>query len=83
MSGSVMEINRDVPSMEVAAHLCKGCTLCITHCPAHCIILSDKFNRSGYKYALYTGQNCTGCGVCFYCCPEPGAVTVYRKAKEK
>jgi MinD superfamily P-loop ATPase len=25
---------------------------------------------------------CTGCGICFYCCPEPGAITVYRmKAK--
>ena len=26
----------------------------------------------------YTGQDCTGCGACFYCCPEPGAITVYR-----
>ena len=24
------------------------------------------------------GQDCTGCGACFYCCPEPGAIIVYR-----
>jgi 2-oxoglutarate ferredoxin oxidoreductase subunit delta len=28
--------------------------------------------------AQYTGHDCTGCGICFYCCPEPGAITVYR-----
>jgi Fe-S-cluster-containing hydrogenase component 2 len=29
-------------------------------------------------------RDCTGCGICFYCCPEPGAITVYRiKAKAK
>jgi Fe-S-cluster-containing hydrogenase component 2 len=29
--------------------------------------------------AHYTGEDCTGCGICFYCCPEPGAITVYRR----
>lgn len=34
--------------------------------------------------ASYIGRGCTGCGICFYCCPEPGAVTVYRtRAKPK
>jgi len=28
--------------------------------------------------ATYSGEGCTGCGACFYCCPEPGAITVYR-----
>jgi Fe-S-cluster-containing hydrogenase component 2 len=28
--------------------------------------------------AQYTGEDCTGCGACFYCCPEPGAITVER-----
>jgi Pyruvate/2-oxoacid:ferredoxin oxidoreductase delta subunit len=83
MSESIIEVDKAVPSMEVISYLCKGCTLCITHCPMKCIALSDKFNKSGYKYASYTGQNCTGCGVCFYCCPEPGAITVYKKVKEK
>ena len=27
------------------------------------------------------GKDCTGCGICFYCCPEPGAISVYRLRK--
>jgi Pyruvate/2-oxoacid:ferredoxin oxidoreductase delta subunit len=83
MPGSVIEVSHQIPVMEVVSSLCKGCTLCITHCPAHCIVLSGTFNKSGYKYATYTGSGCTGCGICFYCCPEPGAIIVYRKPKEK
>jgi Pyruvate flavodoxin/ferredoxin oxidoreductase, thiamine diP-bdg len=30
--------------------------------------------------ARYSGHDCTGCGICFYCCSEPGAITVYRLA---
>ncbi len=34
----------------------------------------------GVHPAHYTGHDCTGCGICFYCCPEPGAIAVYRLA---
>jgi Pyruvate/2-oxoacid:ferredoxin oxidoreductase delta subunit len=40
--------------------------------------------RQGYFSISYVGSGCTGCGVCFYVCPEPGAITVFvRKDKEK
>jgi NAD-dependent dihydropyrimidine dehydrogenase PreA subunit len=39
--------------------------------------MSDKFNHYGYRTAVYAGAGCTGCGVCFMVCPEPGAITVY------
>src|SRR6185437_621273 len=29
------------------------------------------------------GHICTGCGICFDCCPEPGAITVCRRTKGK
>jgi Pyruvate/2-oxoacid:ferredoxin oxidoreductase delta subunit len=46
--------------------------------------LEPELNAYGAHPAHYTGQCCTGCGICFYCCPEPGAITVYRlKAKPK
>jgi NAD-dependent dihydropyrimidine dehydrogenase PreA subunit len=45
--------------------------------------MSDKINILGYTYAEYIGEFCTGCGFCFYACPEPGAVTVYKKIKRK
>jgi len=41
-----------------------------------------ELNAYGAHPAHYTGEACTGCGICFYCCPEPGAITVYR-AKPK
>jgi ferredoxin len=31
----------------------------------------------------YAGAGCTGCGICFMVCPEPGAITVLRSAKSQ
>ena len=51
---------------------------------AQCLELAPELNSYGAHPARYTGEDCTGCGICFYCCPEPGAITVYRlKAKAK
>jgi MinD superfamily P-loop ATPase len=35
-------------------------------------------NAYGVHPARYAGEGCTGCGICYYCCPEPGAITVMR-----
>ena len=59
---------------------CKGCGLCITACPPHCLLLESGLNPYGVHPARYAGDGCTGCGICFYVCPEPGAITVYRAA---
>jgi NAD-dependent dihydropyrimidine dehydrogenase PreA subunit len=40
--------------------------------------LSERLNRYGYHFAVYDGHACSGCGLCFYACPEPGAIAVYR-----
>ncbi len=40
--------------------------------------MSEWLNRYGYHTAVYAGAGCTGCGICFMVCPEPGAITVYR-----
>lgn len=68
-----------VPRIEINENECKGCQYCIKECPKQVISLSEKFNRLGYQYAVYSGHNCIGCGMCFYACPEPGAITVYKK----
>ena len=81
MQDDIMEVDFQLPSMEVVTYLCKGCGLCIEHCPQDVIEFSNNFNELGYKYAKYTGTGCTGCGICFYCCPEPGAIKVYKKVK--
>jgi len=41
--------------------------------------LLPELSSYGVHPAHYKGQDCTGCGICFYCCPEPGAITVYRR----
>ena len=62
---------------------CKGCDLCVAACPVNVLRLTEGFNAHGYHPAEYSGSGCTGCGICFYVCPEPGAVTVYTRVKEK
>lgn len=74
-------IEEKLPRLEVVSYLCKGCGLCVAHCPAKVIELTNSFNEIGYRYAAYKGEGCTGCGVCFYSCPEPGAIIVYKKPK--
>jgi len=59
---------------------CKGCGLCVESCPPKCLHLSRELSKYGVHPAVYTGEGCTACGACFYCCPEPGAITVWRLA---
>ena len=81
MLDEIVDVDFQLPAIEVVSYLCKGCGLCIEHCPKDVIEFSDKFNEIGYKYAQYKGSGCTGCGICFYACPEPGAIKVYKKVK--
>lgn len=83
MPEELVEVDFQLPYMKVVSHLCKGCGLCIEHCPQECIEFTNTFNELGYKYATYKDDGCTGCGICFYCCPEPGAIVVYKKVREK
>ncbi len=66
----------DRGDVQIAAHLCKGCCLCVAACPPSVLSQSRFLNRQGYYAAAYSGSGCTGCGICFYVCPEPGAITV-------
>jgi NAD-dependent dihydropyrimidine dehydrogenase PreA subunit len=44
--------------------------------------LADHLNHYGYHPAEYVGAGCTGCGICFFVCPEPGGITVLRLVLE-
>jgi len=81
MGDDIVDVDLQIPAIEVVSHLCKGCGLCIEHCPKKVIEFSGEFNQLGYNYARYSGDGCTGCTICFYACPEPGAIIVYKKAK--
>jgi 2-oxoglutarate ferredoxin oxidoreductase subunit delta len=69
----------DYPRIDINPEQCKSCERCVSECPVICIEITGKFNTHGYHPAQYKGEGCTGCGICFYVCPEPGAITVYKK----
>ena len=61
---------------------CKACTRCVFACPVKVLALGEKLNVRGYRYAVYSGSGCTGCGNCFYTCPEPNAIEVHIPGKK-
>ncbi len=71
----------DRGDVQIAAHLCKGCCLCVAACPPGVLSQSDFLNRQGYYAISYKGAGCTGCGICFYVCPEPGALTIRKRVQ--
>lgn len=73
----------DRGDIKIASHLCKGCCLCVVSCPPQVLSQSRFLNRQGYYAVAYSGSGCTGCGICFYVCPEPGAITVLVRKDDK
>jgi len=63
-------------NLEVNSAECKGCSLCVGACPPKVLRMTERLNHFGYRPVMYEGRGCTGCGVCFMVCPEPGAITV-------
>ena len=64
------------PTPEMIPDQCKGCGLCVHHCPKKLIELSQSLNRLGYRYAQVTKEGCSGCATCYFTCPEPGAIQI-------
>ena len=69
-------MSRKAPKVEICADQCKGCELCVKHCPKQLLEISPSINRLGYRYAVVKSEGCTGCATCFYSCPEPGAINI-------
>ena len=75
--------NSNRGDVQIAVHLCKGCSLCVTACPPAVLVQGNSLNRQGYYAISYVGSGCTGCGICFYVCPEPGAITIRVRKEEE
>ncbi len=65
-----------LPHTAIDAEVCKGCRRCIAACPQQVLRLRPTMNHCGIQPAEYIGRDCTGCGICFYNCPEPYAIRV-------
>ncbi|HEU4401261.1 MAG TPA: ferredoxin family protein [Candidatus Polarisedimenticolia bacterium] len=62
---------------------CKGCGMCILACPVGCLSFAEALNHQGYHPIVYAGDGCRADGLCFYACPEPGAIAVYKGAPDE
>src|ERR1035441_10776560 len=68
----------DRGSVEMNSEECKGCGLCVDACPPKVLHMAEELNHYGYHPAVYGGVGCTGGGICFFVCPEPGGIRVFR-----
>ncbi len=69
--------------VKITTDECKGCRVCVNACPHHCLMIGTQINKLGYLHAVFHGYDtCTACGLCFFSCPEPGAITVFADEKE-
>jgi NAD-dependent dihydropyrimidine dehydrogenase PreA subunit len=64
--------------VEIAADQCKGCQVCTEACRQKCLVPADTLNAMGYQPVRFERRQCTACGLCYYVCPEPGAITVIK-----
>ena len=76
--------------VRINAGVCKGCGLCVKNCQKGLLKIGNTINSLGYKTVAATHKKCSGCGNCYYMCPEPAAISVVRnvpvapaKPKEK
>jgi acetyl-CoA synthetase len=86
ISGKIRRVEireKDKPYPMVNPLECKACERCILACPTNVLKMGDVFNERGYRFVVYTGDGCIGCGACYYTCPEPLAVEVHIPQKEK
>jgi Pyruvate/2-oxoacid:ferredoxin oxidoreductase delta subunit len=69
--------------IEIMEDHCKGCLLCVEDCPNDDIEVAPYLNRKGFRPALPKNETCSGCGICFYSCPEPRAIRVFKTVAER
>lgn len=85
LEGCIMSKSREEPYPVINTLECKACERCILACRSSVLKMSDEVNKRGYRYVVYEGEGCTGCGDCYYTCPEPLAIEVHipKKTEKK
>ena len=69
--------------VEIAPDECKRCRRCVHACPRGVLSMGTELNILGFPSAQPVKDSCVGCGICFYSCPEPGAITIFREEEEE
>jgi len=67
-----------MPDIKIDKDKCKGCELCVIHCPKQQIEISEELNEEGMHFAVFKNEGkCTGCCICAKVCPDV-AIEVYK-----
>jgi 2-oxoglutarate ferredoxin oxidoreductase subunit delta len=58
--------------IKIDSEKCKGCSLCLYHCPKNLIKKSKKLNKKGIYVVKFDDSSgeCIGCKQCAIMCPE-------------
>lgn len=60
---------------------CKGCGLCIAHCPKKILAKTEDVNTQGAYYAVCIDESqCIACGACVLMCPDV-AIEIFQPAE--
>jgi len=68
--------------VRIAFDECKGCRRCVNACPREVLAMGKHLNVMGFPAAEPVKNDCVGCGICYYTCPEPGAITILREVED-
>jgi len=72
------EGGKNMAKIVIDEERCKGCELCLAACPKHIIVMSENFNKKGYRSAKQINpEKCTGCAFCAMTCPDV-AIEVFK-----
>ncbi|NCC37666.1 MAG: 4Fe-4S dicluster domain-containing protein [Chloroflexia bacterium] len=62
--------------IELNEHWCKGCRVCVFHCPTRSLRIASRFTMRGiHPPELVEAERCNGCRLCELLCPD-FAITV-------
>ena len=58
--------------VQIYEAFCKGCQLCVAHCPKDCLALTtDRINVKGVPFCEFVRpEDCIGCRACVTVCPD-------------
>jgi 2-oxoglutarate ferredoxin oxidoreductase subunit delta len=69
--------------VQINTELCKGCNLCVMHCPKDCLELTtDRINSRGTLFSeCLRPEDCIGCKACATICPD-GVIELFEIVDE-
>ena len=67
----------------IAEKICKGCGICVYHCPKGVLRISDRKNAMGtHIVEPINHEKCVACGTCEMICPDLAICAINKNEAE-